>query len=402
MLSYAARNIYKSLYNLANKMSIVIHFSEIILKGKNRPFFERILVNNIRASLDKNIVDIRKEAARIVCEVENEDVKVLLEKIPGIANFSFAIKSRLDINDFKEISLNILKNRTFASFKIETRRSNKGFMQSSTQINEQVGEYIVKNLNKVVKLKNPEITLNIEIGNKEAFLYVEKYQGIGGLPVGSSDSLICSLSGGLDSPVSSYMMMKRGCRIVFVHIYNPTQVNKGLLTKIKDIVKQLSTFQNNSKLYIVPFDKIQKEIMKTVPSKVRMIVYRRFMLKIMNKIAEKEKIRAIVTGDSLGQVASQTIPNLNVIYEASELPIFPPLIGMNKEEIINISRQIGTYDYSILAYPDCCSFMIAEHPEIKAELVEIKKVEANIQNQEDLIKEAFCNSEIFMLSKQVN
>lgn len=376
-------------------VTVVIHFSEIALKGKNRTQFERVLINHIRAALGKNITNIEKGPGRILCEVKDASTKDLFEKIPGIANFSFAIKSKLDIEEFKKISLNILKELQFKSFKIQTRRSNKKFMNSSTEINEKVGEHIVKKLKRQVKLKNPDVTLYIEVGNKEAYIYSKKFKGIGGLPVNSSGKLICSLSGGIDSPVSSYLMMKRGSKIIFVHIYNKTQVNQGLLNKIKDIVKQLTKFQLSSKLYIVPFEKIQKQIMLVVPSKYRMIIYRRFMLKIMNQIAKKEKIQGIVTGDSLGQVASQTVENLNAIYEASVLPVFPPLIGMNKEEIMTLARNIGTYDTSIIQYPDCCSFMIAKHPETKANLYQIKKIESNIKDQEGLIKEAVTNSEIF-------
>jgi len=206
--------------------------------------------------------------------------------------------------------------------------------------------------------------------------------------------LICSLSGGIDSPVSSFLMMKCGCKIVFVHILNRTQTGEAVLSKIDKLVKQLSKTQPKSKLYIVPFENIQKQLIMNVPSKLRMIVYRRFMLRIINSIAKREKAQGIVTGDSLGQVASQTLDNLNCIYAASKLPVLSPLIGMDKVEIINIAKKIGTYDHSIIPYPDCCSFMLGKYPETRAEPGEIERIESFIENQEKLIEESVSNAEV--------
>lgn len=377
-------------------MFVVVHYSEIGTKGKNRIFFEKKLVENLKKALDKNLIEIYRRYGRIVCELkENSDMKkiiIIIKRVPGVYSFLFCQKSFLDLGEMKKVSLEILKNKDFESFKIKSSRSNKKFNKTSQELNELIGEYIVKNLNKKVDLKKPEVTLYVEVCEKEAFIGCEKYKGLGGLPVGSSGKLISSLSGGIDSPVASFLMMKRGCRIVFLHIYNSTQINSLTLKKLEDIVKQLTKFQLNSKLYIVPFEKIQKEIIMNVHSKFRMIVYRRFMIEIINEVAKKEKAGGIVTGDSLGQVASQTIENLNCIYSLSSLPIFTPLIGLNKDEIIKLAKKIGTYKYSIEPYPDCCSFMIAKHPETKGKLEEIKKLESFIEEKNKLIQDSIKNA----------
>ncbi len=298
------------------------------------------------------------------------------------------------MKEISKTSIKMLKKQEFDSFKVVCKRSNKTFKFKSLEISAQIGGDIHEILKKKVDVKNPKLILNIEICDKEAYVYSNKINGVGGLPVGSSGKMICSLSGGIDSPVAAYMMMKRGCKIIFVHIHNDTQADKAVLSKITDLVEQLNNYQLNSKLYIVPFGELQRRIIAVVPSKLRMIVYRRFMLKIINKIAYKERAKAIITGDSIGQVASQTIDNMTCIRESSELPVFSPLIGMNKEEIIILSRKIGTFETSIRPYPDCCSFMIAEHPETRAEIETIKKAEEHIENQDELIKESIKKAEV--------
>jgi len=368
--------------------TLLVHYSEIALKGENRNFFEKLLVSNLRKALGKNAGRVYRRYGRIVCDLNNEDIKLIMEKVPGVASFSFAVRTGLDIEEMKKASLDALKNREFLTFGVAAKRSNKQFKKTSKQINEILGKHIIEKLGKNVDLDDPDARLYVEVCEKEAFVYCKKHPGIGGLPVGASSKLLCSLSGGIDSPVASYLMMKRGCKIVFVHIYNKTQVNEGLLSKIKSIVKQLTGFQLHSKLYIVPFEKIQKEIIMNVQSQLRMIIYRRFMLRIINHIAKKERIKGIVTGDSIGQVASQTVENLRCIHDASELPVFSPLIGMNKDETIKIARKIGTYELSTIPYPDCCSFMIAKHPATRAELNKIIEAENKIKNQEELIRES--------------
>jgi len=370
---------------------IIIHYSEIGTKGKNRAFFEKRLAENVRNSLGDS--KVYRRYGRIVAELNIKDRTEIvdkLSKIPGIANFAFGFKAKLDFKDMEDVVLSNLKDKKFETFKINARRSNKRFKMNSKEINEQLGGSVIDKFNKKVKLKNPDLEIFVSVGESEVFIYFEKNKGIGGLPVGVSGNVISSLSGGIDSPVSSFMMMKRGCKVVFAHVYNKTVEGAASLQKIDSIVNTLSKFQGKTKLYIIPFEDLQKDIIKKIPADKRMIVYRRFMNRIFNEIAKEEKCKALITGDSVGQVASQTLENLTIIREASKLPVLSPLIGLNKDEIIESAQKIGTYESSIIPYDDCCSFMIALRPETKGKLSEIEKLEKEIDFS--LIDEAVKNS----------
>ncbi len=380
---------------------IIIHYNEIAIKGNNRVFFENKLITHINNSLNKKYKIIRKYGLiyiffeKKITEQQLLLIKENLQKIPGIAHFSLVKNSTLEINDVKKTSIELLNNFNFNSFKVDAKRSNKNYKYTSPQINVLLGEEIITKLNKKVDVKNPELVLYVEVIEKEIFLFIEKIKGLGGLPIGSGSKVICSLSGGIDSPVSAYLFMKRGCPVTFVHIYNNTLVKKQILEKIKKIVKELSKYQINTKLYIIPFSNIQKEIISNVHSSYRMIIYRRYMFKILNEIAKKEKTTAIITGDNVGQVASQTIENISAIYKASELPVLSPLITFDKNEIILIAKKINTFQISIEPYPDCCSYMISKHPKTKTEIKEIVDIEKNILKEKDLILQAISLSEIF-------
>ena len=379
---------------------IVIHYGEIGTKGKNRDVFEKNLMKNIKEALHEFYPKVYRRYGRIICEVKKwdlEKISEILSKLPGIEYFSFAVKSKLSMEKLKEKVKLLLNEKKFSTFKVETRRSYKDFSLTSIEVNKILGEFIIAKLKRKVNLKNPDLTVYVEICEKEIFVYLEKHKGIGGLPVGVSGKIVSLLSGGIDSPVASFLMMKRGCKVIFLHFFNRTIVAKASLNKVKEIVNELTKIQLYSKLYLIPFEKFQMEIIKHVPSKYRMLVYRRAMLRIANRIAEKENAKGIVTGDSIGQVASQTLDNLNCIYEASKLPIFTPLIGMNKMEIVKLAKEIGTYEFSILPYEDCCSFMIARHPSTRASLEEIQKFEEKI-NMEKLVEECIKNSEVYEYS----
>lgn len=359
---------------------IIVHYGEIGIKGKNRIFFEENLIRNIKELIKG--ARVRREHGRII--VYEDKGREILENIPGIENFSFAYETNPDIEEIKNKAVEISKKIDFKSFRILTKRENKNFPYNSQEINRIVGEEIKNKLNKKVNLEKPELTIFIEICKSRAYIYTEKIKGIGGLPVGSQGKVISLLSGGIDSPVASFLMMKRGCKNIFLHFYNENLV--AYPNKIEEIAKILAGFQGKTKIYLLQFSDVQNEIISNIKSKYRMIVYRRAMMKIANNIAKKEKAKAIVTGDSIGQVASQTIENLACIYEASSLPVFSPLIGMNKNEIVDLARKIGTYEFSIKHMPDCCSFMVAKHPAIKAEIEEIKEMEKEIN--EGVIKKA--------------
>ena len=372
---------------------IIIHYDEITLKGGNRPFFERVLLNNINEFLKSTKYNkIYKDGGKFVIDVgglnsraEEQNIEKILKNIPGISNFCFAISVEKDIEVIGKKTVEMVKSylekNELKTFKIEARRSDKEFEFKSPEINAKIGEAVFENTELEVNVHDPELEIIVDIGHKQCFIYFQRIKGIGGLPVNTTGKIVSLLSGGIDSPVASYMMMKRGAKIIFVHFKNKTINNTGD-DKIKSLVKKLCRFQGNSKLYIIPFEEFQKEIIAKIPSKNRMIVYRRVMFKLAEIIAKKEKAKGFVTGDSLSQVASQTLDNIGVIYNSADLPIFSPLIGMNKQEIIDLALKIETYETSIIPYQDCCSFLIAKHPETKAKLEDILKQEEILEISE--------------------
>ena len=367
---------------------IIIHYDEITLKGKNRPFFERALMKNIEEMLEKiNYRKIYKDSGKIVIDINKNTealkIKKILKNIPGISNFMFTVSCEKDIEKIKEKTIEFIElseeNQKRKTFKIEARRADKKFKLKSPEINYTIGEYVLENTELKVDVHNPDMEVVVDIGSKNCFIYSEKIKGVGGLPTGTAGKLVSLISGGIDSPVASFMMMRRGAKIVFVHFKNKTISSGAGDDKIKKLIEMLSHFQGKSKLYIVPFEEFQKEIIAKIPSKNRMIIYRRIMFRLAEIIAKKENAKGFVTGDSLSQVASQTIDNINVIYDAANLPVLAPLIGINKQETIDLSKQINTYETSIIPYQDCCSFLIAKHPETRAKLNEIVEQEKNLE-----------------------
>ena len=282
--------------------------------------------------------------------------------VPGIANFSFAVKTAQDIEEIKEAAIKLSKESDAETFKIESRRSNKDFQLTSMQINVEVGSVIEKK----AKMVNPDLTIKIEITNKDAFISDNIHKGPGGLPTNPKQKVIAMLSGGFDSPVAAYMMMKRGCNVILVHFQNENQMTGAVKNKIKELAEQLSKYQITTKLYIVPFGDIQKEIIQKVQADMRMLIYRRLMIAISETIAKKEEAKFVVVGDSLSQVASQTLENLEATYQGAKMNILSPLIGMDKTEIIDLSKDIGTYDISVQPYGDCCSYFVPKHPQLRA------------------------------------
>jgi thiamine biosynthesis protein ThiI len=377
---------------------IVIRYGEIALKGQNRRHFEDALLRHVREALGSLVREVRKRQGRLVCRpVEDADpqkVREILSRIPGIVNFSLGHSAPKDIDAIGGRAVSLLAGRDFSTFGVKTRRTDKEFPLTSEEISRAVGGAILRGLEgKSVDLKAPDLWLYIELTGKEATLFTDKFAGPGGLPVGSCGRVMVSLSGGIDSPVAAYMLMKRGCRAVFAHIRNETQFAGGVTDKIEQLVEVLTRYQLRSTLYLVPFGELQRHIIAFVPADYRMIIYRRSMMRILNRLAEQEGAKAIVTGDAVGQVASQTLDNLHCIQSASHLPVLSPLVGMNKDEIIAIAQQIGSYTHSILPYPDCCSFMIAPHPETRGVPETVARYEAGITGLEELLQQAVATAE---------
>ncbi len=376
---------------------LLCHYSEIALKGKNRSFFEKKLVENIKKSLEKDSISSVKLFGGIISfeltsKAKENRIKESLSKIPGISGFSFAIKTNQDIKNIKKLSLELIPEKKGKTFKIHCSRSDKSFSLTSNEVNNIVGKYICDNTDKKVKLKDPSITCFIEIVRNEAYIFTKKEAGLGGLPVSCAGKVISLISGGIDSPVSSYLMMKRGASCVFVSFHSYPYTDEQSLKKIKDLVKILTSYQNKSTLYMIPFASVQQEIATNTPSSLRIILYRRMMVRIAQEIAKEEHAKAIITGDSLSQVASQTLENISVIEQAADIPIFRPLIGMNKDEIIAIAKKIQTFDISILPHQDCCTRFVPTNPATKSNLKDVLEAEEKL-NIKKLIKEAIIGYE---------
>ncbi len=361
----------------------VVHYNEIATKGGNRAFFEKYLIDNI----NKHIAGISKKKAerkygRLIIRDCSDKLNDVLGKIPGISGFGSGLSCDLDLDCIKQTALKIASPKEV--YRINTSRQNKTFKLKSPEISKEIAEFLHKN-GKNADHKDYTKELFVEVCDKEAYLFEGSHNGLGGLPVGTTGKVLCLLSGGIDSPVSAFLSIKRGCSVDYIHFFNDTINSKSALAKIKKLVEQLNIYQNGAKLFVVPFKDLQKEIILKVPSKYRMIVYKRFMFKLANILAFREKYKAVITGDNLGQVASQTLENINTTYDASKKPIIHPVIGLDKLEIIQIAKKIGTYEISILPYEDCCSLLISAHPETRSKLTEIEEFEKEI-NRELLIK----------------
>lgn len=395
---------------------IIIHYGEIALKGNNRWSFEEKLVDNIKKALGSlPYKSVRRISGRILVYLENnfiqEDFKKALGFVFGVTSFSFAWEVEADLEkinktleEFLRLSLpateggkaTLLINKkardcfvgvTTSSrndkikesltFRISVRRSDKKFPMTSEEMNRRIGEYVLEktDLGLKVKLVDPDINCFIEIVEGKALIYLDKIPAQGGMPAGVNGKVLSMISSGFDSPVASWQLMKRGAEVIFVHFHSFPRTSRASIDNVKNIIKILNKYQFGSTLYLVPFFEIQKEILTKAPQDYRIILYRRMMFRIAEQIARENKARALVTGESLGQVASQTLENIEVINSVVRISIFRPLIGTDKIDIMNMAQKIGTYDISKLPYEDCCSLFVPKHPKTKAGIDEVEFIE---------------------------
>jgi thiamine biosynthesis protein ThiI len=378
--------------------SILIHYSEIALKKDNRKFFEHLFINNIRShvsGLDYSLIKLYE--ARVFIHDINPNhwnqFKTRIANVMGLQNFALVIKTSSSMKDLENASLHLVKDRDFTNFRITTKRNDKDLDFTSQDVNIQIGAHIQLKTDKPVNLKFPSLTINIEILKKNSFVGVEKYNGFSGLPANSQEKALSLISSGIDSPVASFEMIKRGVNLDYVHFHSYPAINKQSINNVKKILQVLSEYQLKSTLYIVPLLSIQQKIMELVPDKYWVIFFRRYMIKIANDIAKKCNALALITGDSVGQVASQTLSNIRAISDVSDLPIIRPLAGANKADIINRATTINTYNISIEPYQDCCAFFVPAHPETKAKIDIINKIAETI-NLDDIYDEIINNIEI--------
>ncbi len=364
---------------------ILVRYGEIILKGLNRPVFEDLLVKNIKQALkDECELKIYKAQATIYIEPADDNctdsIVEKLKKVFGIVSIVVAYEAKKDMDDIeKQIVENLAPELKAAkTFKVIAKRSDKRFHMTSPQICEEIGGRLLEAFpNLSVDVKNPEINVYVEI-REEAYVHLDKIQGAGGMPSGSNGRAMLLLSGGIDSPVAGYMIGKRGVYMEAVHFFSYPYTSDRAKDKVMKLAGIIASYTGSLKVHIVPFTDIQLEIRDKCPEEHLTLVMRRFMMAIAQRIAQKRGCQALVTGESIGQVASQTMAALAVTDDAVDMPVFRPLIGMDKEEIVEISRKIDTFETSILPYEDCCTVFTPRHPTTRP------KVEMIIRSQERL------------------
>jgi thiamine biosynthesis protein ThiI len=360
--------------------TIVVHYKELALKGKNRPWFIRLLVRNLKGALaGLHVASVRSNMGRIELELgpdsPRDEVRDRLRLVFGIANFSYANRGPHDFAALAATILADLGDRDVASFRVSATRSDKRLPFTSPQAEREVGGLIQEAKGWRVDLERPALTVHLEMLPDGAFYFFGKEPGAGGMPSGSGGRVACLLSGGIDSPVAAYRLMRRGCSVLLIHFHSYPMLSRASQEKVREIAAVLTRHQLRSRLMLVPFGELQQQVVLAVPPEMRVVVYRRLMLRIAERLARKGHARALVTGEVIGQVASQTLENMTVIEKATSLEILRPLVGMDKDEITAEAIRIGTYPISIIPDEDCCTLFTPRHPVTRARLADVERVE---------------------------
>lgn len=380
---------------------ISISLGESMLKGRNRKFFEDQLIRNIKRILKLTPdFEIYKEQGKMYIsgfeDIEDPVIKKL-EKVFGIVYISKCIRTSPDIEDIKEASLIVvkekLKKKPLSTFKVETIRVDKNYPLKSTYVSPKVGAYILNNIESLsVDVHNPEFQVNIDI-KTNAYIYIDKTRAYGGLPMGTNGKALLLLSGGIDSPVAGFIMAKRGVQISGLHFHSYPFTSQRAEQKVLDLASILSIYTGPMKIYSVNLLEIQKEINEKCAPEEMTIISRRFMMRVAEKINQEKEYNALITGENLGQVASQTIYSIDVINRAVQMPILRPLIGMDKVDIVRWARDIETYETSIIPFEDCCSVFLPKHPLTRPRIDEIEKSEM-VLDINGLVEDAIKNMKI--------
>ena len=382
---------------------LLINYDEIALKGGNRRYFENRLQKNIRSALkDLGGSHLKPRFGRFLLrlgsETSLERVCSRLERIPGIALFSPCLSTSADLDSVK-IAMDTVLEPLLESgeepdhFAVVSRRANKELPFTSTEANEIIGKYVQEKTGWKVRLKKPQLPLYLFFVNNDCFLALDRVRGLGGLPTGTTGKVACLLSGGIDSPVSTARIMKRGADAVFIHFHSHPHTTLASQEKVRDLAGQVVPPGHRVRLYMVPFAPTQNRIITECPARLRVILYRRYMVRAAEAIAHKEGARALVTGDSLGQVASQTLENLHTINAVATLPILRPLVGMHKAEIIRDARQLGSFETSIEPHDDCCSYLMPPKPATRSTPEQLDAAEKNLDTESE-IRELVENSTV--------
>lgn len=373
---------------------ILIKYGELTTKKGNRNFFIKVLYDNIRNKLKNYNVKISKDRARMYIEFEQsqlDNIKKIIDKVFGIHMYHIATIVDTNIEKIKSGVLELVSNENFKTFKIETKRSDKSFEIHSQDMNRILGGLILKNISSVsVDVHNPDLFVKVELREKKSYIYLNSYKGSGGYPVGTQPRGMLMLSGGIDSPVAGYLAMKRGVKIDAVYFEAIPHTSLDARNKVVELSRKLAAYSDYINLHIVNFTPIQEEIYKNCKDEYCITIMRRMMYRIMERLANKYKAYAIINGESIGQVASQTLTSMNVINSVTSMPVIRPVACLDKLEIIDVARKIGTYETSILPYEDCCTVFVPKHPVINPK-IDIAQKEEEKFNYKKMIDEAVEN-----------
>ena len=363
--------------------AVLVHYHELALKRGNRPLFLRHLARNLaRATADLGPVALRQLSGRILLDLDGhpapEAVRDRVTRVCGVSSAAIAWRVPSTVEAMKAVIARLIEGRSFASFRITARRAFKTYPLTSVELNRELGAFVLEHAATRVDLHRPELTIHVEVLPAETFVYLDKVPGPGGLPVGASGTVAALLSGGIDSPVAAWRLIKRGCRVLFVHFHSVPYLPATSQAKARALVERLTEWQYESRLLLVPFGEIQREVVLSVPPPARVVVYRRLMIRIAETLARRAGAQALVTGESLGQVASQTLANLARIDEVAGMPVFRPLIGTDKLEITGEAKRLGTFEISIEPDADCCTLFVPAHPATRMSAEEVAAVEARL------------------------
>jgi thiamine biosynthesis protein ThiI len=360
--------------------SVVIHYKELALKGKNRPWFIQLLVRNVQFALaGLHVRSVRSIMGRIELELGEDtpwdDVRERLSRVFGIANFSYANRGPHDFAGLAAAILRDLGDRQADSFRVSATRADKRLPFTSPQVEREVGGPIKQATGWRVDLERPSLAIHLEMLPDGAFYFFGKEPGAGGMPTGTGGRVACLLSGGIDSPVAAYRMMRRGCSVLLIHFHSYPILSRASQEKVREIAALLTRHQLKSRLLLVPFGDLQQKVVLGVAPDLRVVIYRRLMLRIADRLARRAHARALVTGEVIGQVASQTLENMTAIARATDYEILRPLVGMDKDEITAEAQRIGTYPISIIPDQDCCTLFTPRHPVTRVRMHDIESAE---------------------------
>lgn len=373
--------------------SVLVHYQEIALKGRNRPYFIDTLVRNLReATADLDVAAVRPLMGRLELVLGPtapwEAVRERLRRVFGVATFTPAGRGPLDLDGLAEAILRDLGDREVESFRVSARRADKRYPLTSPELERELGGRIKRAKGWRVDLTRPALTIHAEVLPAEVFYSFGKERGPGGLPSGVSGRVVCLMSGGIDSPVAAYRMMRRGCRVHFVHFHSYPMLSRASQEKARELAALLTRFELRSRLYLVAFGELQQQVVLAVPPPLRVVIYRRLMVRIAERLAARSRAQALVTGEVVGQVASQTLDNLAVIDRVATLPILRPLVGCDKDEIVAEAQALGTYSISIVSDEDCCTLFTPRHPATRARLADVERAEQMLPSSVEALAEA--------------